>query len=116
MSTDDRNLIAVQCLNAAIDQSGIPRKVLAEDFVGVGEAQFSKLAHSAAIDLIDKLPDEIVLEWLRRMGKTRAFEVRALKIHELDAQLLELLDRIQLTMRVRKRRSRPAKAGLAVSA
>ena len=113
----DRNDVAVGCLDAAITASRIPRKVLAEDHVGVSEAQFSRLVHSAALELFDKLPDVVVLEWLRRMGEQRAFEVRALHPVELDAEVVALIDQLSTMLRLRKVRGRSqAKADLRVDA
>lgn len=105
-----------QCLNDAIDDSLIPRKVLAEEFVGVSEGQFSKLMHSAAIDALGKLPDEVLMLFLERMGERRAFRVQVLAPVELDQELLKLLDQLTATLKLRKVRARPAKAGLSIEA
>lgn len=103
--------VAVRCLNAAIDESGVPRKALARE-AGISEAQFSKLVRSAALDLVDRLPDEIVTAWLDRMGHQRGFEVRVLAPERLDAEVLNLLEQLTTVLRLRKVRTRPAKAGL----
>ena len=103
---------AVRWLDEAIDASAIPRKVLAEDYVGVKEPQFSRLVHSAAIEFIDALPDGVVIDWLQRMGRQRAFEVRELSPAELDADVVALIEQLATTLRLRQVRTRPVKAGL----
>lgn len=96
-----RNVSAIRCLNDAIDGCGIPRQVLAADYIGVGEAQFSKLTHASAIDMIDELPDEVLIEFLDRYGRERGFEVRQVTPRELDDQVQEAINRLVHLARLR---------------
>lgn len=93
---------AVALLDAAILSSGIPRKVLADECVGVGEAQFSKLTHAAALDLLDRLPTDVVVDWLDRLGRMRGFVVRIVEPAEIDQALFEKAQELATLVRLRQ--------------
>lgn len=108
----DGNGVAVRCMGEAIDGCGIPRAVLAGDHAHLSEAQFSKLTRSAAIELLDKLPNEVVVPFLQRLGRERGFEVRETTLRELDDDILALLARLVTLAKLRDVRTRPLKVQL----
>lgn len=106
--------VARRCLNEAIDTSIVPRKALADEH-GMGESQFSKVTGGTApydIDYLDALRDDVLFGFLDRYGRERGFEVRVLDLPELDSDVLEQLNRLMATMRLREVRTRTAKASL----
>lgn len=102
------NAVALDCLNAAIDGSRIPRKVLA-DHLGISEAQFSKLTSGVqafGVGHLDKLPAAIRSDFLRRMSEAHDEETRERIV--LERALHAIVDALVIL----RGRSRMAKAGL----
>ena len=102
---------AVRCLSDVIDGCGLTRADLAER-AGIGEPQFSKLTHAAAIELLDRLPDEVLIPWLQRYGRERGFDVREVLPREIDDELLAVLERVVQLAMLRRIRTKQAKAAL----
>lgn len=106
--------MARRCLNEAIDTSGMTRKALA-DAHGMGESQFSKVTGGIAlydIDNFDHLPDDVLMNFLARYGEARGFDVRLKTLPEIDADMLESVQRLVATVRLREVRTRSVKAEL----
>jgi hypothetical protein len=71
------NSVALSCLNAAIDDAHVQRKVLASD-LQMSEGYLSRLtsgAQACPLSLLDKLPDSIVLPCLDRIARARGARV-----------------------------------------
>lgn len=105
------NANAIRCLSDAIDGSGITRAELASR-ARIGEPQLSKLTHSAAIELLDQLPDEVLIPWLQRYGRERGFEVREILPREIDDEMLAAVGRLIQLGQLRRVRTKQIKASL----
>jgi hypothetical protein len=83
--------VALAALTEAIDASLTGRKVIAADG-GMNEKALSKIlagAWGVPTELLDSLDNATLLDWLRRWGRRRGFEVREIDPAELNAQLAE---------------------------
>lgn len=74
-STTRSNSIAVDCLVAALDESGQPHKAFAQD-LGIGAPDLSRAltgANGARFDIrwLDDLPPYVVLDWLTRYARVK---------------------------------------------
>ena len=78
----------------------------------LSEAQFSKLTRASALALLDELPDAVVVDWLTRLGHERGFLVRLLDPVDLDIAVVEKLAELERLLRLRRVRTKPAKADL----
>lgn len=103
------NFLSCELLAAAIDGSGMTRKVLADDHLGISEGELSKLLASGRfrLELIDRLPPAIRADWQRRMDEAEDVSVREQIV--IARALHALVD--ALTM-LKGRRGRMAKAGM----
>lgn len=120
LTEHDRTGEALGCLNEALEATGLGRKQQA-DLVGESEPGYRKMVsgyQAFGLDVIERLPDAVIVDFLTRWGKVRGFRVEAL---DIDAQLMETLQVVQRAtaqlvqlQRLRDVQMRPAKAGLAV--
>lgn len=84
------NSLAVACLLAALDESGIPRKVFASD-LGLTEPELSKALSSQRFDIrwLDELPPVVALDWFTRYARQKfGAHVRLPEPEDLFAHVL----------------------------
>lgn len=105
------NSEARRCLQDEFDQSGVPRKALADYVANGDESLFSKMVNGARpfdISELDKLPRERVIGWMKRYGReVVGAQVRDLEHAELTEELHALVDRIVVVSQMARRVGKP---------
>lgn len=107
-SDEPNNSESLAQMNAAIDRSGIQRKVLAAD-LGLSESQFSRLTSGVQgfpIALLDRLPASIVLDYLDRMAHERGAHVE-----REDAAVMAATRLVEAALAFVRVKAQMAKAG-----
>lgn len=103
-------------LQAEIETSGVPRKVLAGEVANGDESLFSKMVGGTRpfdLGALDLLPRPLVVAWLKRYGAQVGVKVTDVEPAEVTERLLALVDELGTVARLAKILSgKPAKASL----
>lgn len=98
---------AVICLGEAIAASGLTRPAIAGS-AGVSEFTLSKILtanHGIPGTLLDSLPDRVLADFMKRLGRSRGIEVRLMETCEISEQVRETLGELQRAVELLSARS-----------
>lgn len=120
-TTSDKSVVgschrgARAAMQTEIEQSGVPRKVLAGEVANGDESLFSKMVGGTRpfdLNALDALPRPLVVAWLKRYGAQIGVKVADIEPAELTERLLTLVDELASVARLSRIVGKPVKATL----